>query len=268
MRNLLPSTGSRSGGPCSAACDGKSLAVAFLILWCSAAFSADVRQNTAPAGDPSAWPSAIKSQYDAIRALPGAPDEPVIAAIRKLGKNGPAARPALDALANDAGLPEPHRAASGIMSAYFIRYDVNALCAMTEPGRNSFAQRQSIEFLADIGGPQIKDFLSHLGNGDALLAAYVGKTLPRVPPVEAVSEDSRRMLSDILLQPEKGKLSAAVSLAALHEGKTTMDPWLESLAISPVSDDQTQINAAIALVKTHAKSVPELTALCARNKHR
>ena len=101
-----------------------------------------------------------------------------------------------------------------------------------------------------------------------MLTAYIGRILPKAPAAEAVSEDTRRMLSNILLQPSKVKLSAAVALAELHQGDSTLDPWLEALVFSPVSDDDTQIHAAIALVKIHAKSVPDLAALCGRKKHR
>ncbi len=238
------------------------------VLWCATAFSADTKQVIAPTAGLSAWPANIKAHFDAIRALPGTPKEPVIAAIKKFAKNGTAARPALVALASDTALPEPHRAMSGIMSAHFIRYDVSALRAMAEADKNPFARREAIELLADVGGRQIRDFLGGLGKSDATLSAYINKVLPRVPATEAVSEDNRRMLANILLQPAKGKLSAAVSIALLNEGKTTVDTWLEALAVSPVADDDTQMHAALALVKIHKDSVPDLKALCARGKHR
>ena len=139
---------------------------------------------------------------------------------------------------------------------------------MAESDKNPFARREAIELLADIGGPGMKDFLSGLGKNDGTLAAYVSKVLPRVPAAEAVSEDNRRMLSNILLQPAKDKLSAAVSIAMLNEGKSSVDTWLESLSVSPVSDEDTQMHAAIALAKIHKGSVPERKALCARNKHK
>ena len=47
-----------------------------------------------------------------------------------------------------------------------------------------------------------------------------------------------------------------------------MDSWLEALTASPVSDEDTQMHAAIGMVETYMDSVSELKAFGARNKHR
>ena len=146
---------------------------------------------------------------------------------------------------------------SGIMSAFFARYDVTALRAMAQ-SRNPFASRQAIDLLAEIGGSQIKVFLEGLGKTDAALAAYINKALARAPATEAVSEQDRRLLSEILLEPDESKKRAGVVLADRYRGKPSMDAWLESLTGSPVSDQDAQIYAAVTLVKIHEGNVPDL----------
>ena len=231
-------------------------------------FSADGQQVIELTNDPATWPADIKSQCEDIRKMPGTPKEPVIEAIKKLAKNGTHARFALASLADDGALPEPHRAMSGIFSAYFIRYDVNALRVTAEGTKNPFMQRQSIEFLADIGGSQNRAFLDALAKNVMPLSAYIGHLLAKFPVNESITEDNRRGLQNILLKSTNGKMPSVISIAFLNEGKSTVDSSLESLVLSPVSDEDTQMHAAMALVKIHKQSVPELANFCARNKHR
>lgn len=222
----------------------------------------------AAADNPSTWKPEIKSQYEAIRSLPGSAKEPVLAAIRKLAALGPDARPAISALAADGTLPEPHRAYSGIIGAAYAQFDVATLRTLAESHRNPFMRREAIDSLADIGGPATKTFLEGIAKKDSTLSAYIGKAVARAPATELISEQDRKLLSAILLEPPERKKAAAVILVDRYKGKTTMDAPLEKLAGLAVADSDAQIYAAIAITRIHADDVPRLKALTARDKHR
>ena len=224
--------------------------------------------HTAGAADQKTWKPEVRSEHNAIRALAAAPKEPVLAAIRKLASLGLDAQPAIMSLAADPTLPEPHRAYAGIMSAHYVQFDTAALRTMALAKHNPFASRQAVDFLADIGGPEVKAFLEDLARKDPTITAYIGKALARSPPSEAIPEQERKLLSGILLGPLDIKQRAAVVLVGRHQGKTSIDAGLESVAASPVADTETQMHAALALSKIHKDSVPRLKALTARNRNR
>ena len=224
--------------------------------------------STAAEADQKTWKPEVRSQYDAIRALAPAPKEPVLTAVRKLASQGLDAQPAIMSLAADPALPEPHRAYAGIMSAHFVQFDTAALRAMAQSKHNPFASRQAVDFLADMGGPEVRTFLDGLAQKDPVLAAYIGKALARAPPTEAIPEQERKLLSGMLLGAVDIKQRAAVVLVDRHQGKTSIDAGLEAGAGSPVADTEAQMHAALALSKIHKDNVPRLKALTARNKNR
>lgn len=246
---------------------GFAVGIALVLLNFVAATSNPVAA-AAPTDSPSTWKPEIKSQYEAIRSLPGASKEPVLAAIRKLAALGPDARPAINALAADGTLPEPHRAYSGIIGASYAQFDVATLRTLAESHRNPFVRREAIDSLADIGGPAIRAFLEGLAKKDSTLSAYIGKAVARAPATELIAERDRKLLSEILLEPPERKKTAAVVLVDRYKGKTTMDASLEKLAGLAVADSDAQIYAAIALTRIHGDDVPRLKALTARDKHR
>src|SRR5687768_5747721 len=177
--------------------------------------------HAAGAADQKTWKPEVRNQHDAIRALGAAPKEPVLAAIRALAVQGLDAHPAIMSLAADPALPEPHRAYAGIMSAHYVQFDAAALRAMAQSKHNPFASRQAVDFLADLGGPEVRTFLEGLAQRDAALAAYIGKALARTPSNETIPEQERKLLSGILLGPVDIKQRAAAVLVDRHKGKTS-----------------------------------------------
>lgn len=243
-----------------------TLLVVFLLS--AAAAAADPQSPAKPSGDPATWTPEVRSQYEAIRALPPEPKDAVLLTIRKLAALGSQARPAIMALAADRSLPEPHRAWSGILGTSYARYDAKALRGIAQSHRNPYARREAIDLLADIGGPAGKRFLEALARKDAGLRDYIAQALARMPAVEPLSEDDRRLLSDLLLEPVERKRAAAVLLVDRHKGRTTLDAALERLAAQSVADTDTQIYAGVALARIHVGDVPKLKSFAARDRHR
>jgi hypothetical protein len=217
----------------------------------------------------SSWPPAVRQAYDAVVATSKQTpikNPEVAKAIANLGRTGQAH----DALATLAfsTLPEPHRALGAIFFAQLYRFDPAALLNFVEDD-NPFLARQAVDELADIGGKAISAKLSALAVKHPPLGNYIKKAIARM-------SDSGKppfVLSQLnALLRGKTKKHKSMAGAVLSDTKDEAAEWGLALLLSPkvanVSDLDTQIFGALALVRRHDKDVPGLVRMAAPSNNK
>jgi hypothetical protein len=212
----------------------------------------------AAAEDPAAWPPEIAQAYAKILALPGDPVRPVTLAVRALASHGKRARAALDKLARQSALPEPHRALSAIALADSFAFDLAGLTRLLEHP-NVFGNMAAAAHLADFGGPERRAQLDALTARVPALATNVRKTVAKM----AGAPRGPARAFTLLEQVHNGDKDAATRASAvLVEDHPAFASWAaEKLVRLMAVTRDTQMLCGIMLARIHATDVTALTGL-------
>jgi hypothetical protein len=206
--------------------------------------------------DTASWPAEIRVAYTALLAMSIAQKREIIPKVISLARLGPAAKPALAALAGNGALPEPQRAMSAINYAGYYRYNATKLISLLNHP-NPFMQREAAKHLGNHGGPAavtaLRRKIPHASSrGFARNLEVYAKKRPTALPDRA-----NRLLDQLLNSTNRNeRKSAAVVLAADFGGTAEQD--LLDLYGLLVADKDCQMWAAMALTRPAEKSVEKL----------
>lgn len=231
--------------------------------------TASVRaEEAAPAGitsDPATWPAEVKAAYDNIKAMPLEKNADIKTAMEDLAAKGRLARPAIRALADDAGLPEPQLALGGIYSARFARFDAAGLRILAR-GSNPYAQYEAIVLLAQLGGKDNAEFLEELSKGvHDRLQRHIAKAVAAMP-AEPLPARALELLDKVVNAEEDAKRESCTVLSEDYGRKA--QAALLSIVKDRVADDDARLYASMAIANANADSVADLEALCVRTNHK
>lgn len=213
--------------------------------------------------DTSGWDTAVKTDYALLLKLPESKKDEIIQALGRLAKKGIASREAMLALSDNPALPERQRAMGGIFYASYFRFQLPELVKLLSSA-NPFTARQAAYLMSKYGGPEAraKMLAFAAGTKNRGLAKNIDRQLGKMrstalPPraleklhaLVFAETGEKKKLAAVILAEDFGKIAEA-ELLEVHQG--------------PLSNKETQMNAAFALVTSNKKNVEKLKLYCNR----
>ncbi|MBP7866335.1 MAG: hypothetical protein KA419_10330 [Acidobacteria bacterium] len=218
-----------------------------------------------PPADPS-WPPAVKAAFGNATALPAAPPDPVVAAVRKLGGLGIVARPAMARLAGDPSLPVPHRAMSGILLARYSAFDAAALRQFLA-SESPYLCLEAAQLLGRLGGDDNRSAVSQAAVKRPGQATQLNKFVAAWPPAPPIPAPALKLLDAVLREPDERVRLKAITALTVDYGAKVRDSLEWTLACG-VTSESTQMDLAAAVVRICTESGASLEPLCRKGRQK
>jgi hypothetical protein len=235
----------------------------FFVLLISFSFSPATLKAVYPSRPPGIadWPVEVRDLYNKILSMSDNPPGPISDEVRKLAHIGPAAKEALETMADNPKLPTGHRALSGFAVADFAAFDPQTLKKLCHHS-NDFVKGTAAKHLAELGGRDNRNFLETIMKKYPFIARNVGRSINGMPENTRLSQNVMKLLDQVLNTPDR-KIRAR-SQVMLAEDYPREAAWGFKKMVDLMPNKDARISCAIGLAHIYRNDIDTLKSLTSR----